>query len=163
MKKDVPLCINFLTKKTPYKGLGADSEEKHEPVSDIDTAAADSLKVLDPKRPIREADIAAGQIDVRLVPKADILAAVRYDGWPSSRGIAMKLPRRKFLNLAMGATALSALSDTALALDYPTRPVHWIIGFPPGGGADIVARILGAWLAEPIAQQGILENLHCAS
>ena len=35
----------------------ADSEEKHEPVSDIDTAAADSLKVLDPKRPIREADI----------------------------------------------------------------------------------------------------------
>ena len=59
MKKDVPLCINFLTKKTPYKGLGADSEEKHEPVSDIDTAAADSLKVLDPKRPIREADIDA--------------------------------------------------------------------------------------------------------
>ena len=40
-----------------WKGLGADSEEKHEPVSDIDTAAADSLKVLDPKRPIREADI----------------------------------------------------------------------------------------------------------
>ena len=37
--------------------FGADSEEKHEPVSDIDTAAADSLKVLDPKRPIREADI----------------------------------------------------------------------------------------------------------
>ena len=37
---------------------GADSEEKHEPVSDIDTAAADSLKVLDPKQPIREADIA---------------------------------------------------------------------------------------------------------
>jgi len=41
-----------------WKGLGADSEEKHEPVSDIDTAAADSLKVLDPNRPIREADIA---------------------------------------------------------------------------------------------------------
>src|SRR5438552_17205725 len=57
MKKDVPLCINFLTKKTPYKGPSADSEEKHEPVSDIDTAAADGLKVLDPKRPIREADI----------------------------------------------------------------------------------------------------------
>ena len=70
----------------------------------------------------------------------------------------MKLPRRKFLNLAMGATALSALSDTALPLDYPTRPVHWIIGFPPGGGADIVARILGAWLAERIGQQVIVEN-----
>jgi hypothetical protein len=39
------------------RALCADSVEKHEPVSDIDTAAADSLKVLDPKRPIREADI----------------------------------------------------------------------------------------------------------
>src|SRR5215471_8895400 len=43
---------------TPYKGPGADSEEKREPVSDIDIAVADSLKVLDLKRPIREADIA---------------------------------------------------------------------------------------------------------
>jgi hypothetical protein len=42
-----------------WKGLGADSEEKREPVSDIDTAVVDSLKALDPKRPIREADIAA--------------------------------------------------------------------------------------------------------
>ena len=42
-----------------WKGLGADSEEKREPVSDIDTAAADSLKVLDPERPIREADISS--------------------------------------------------------------------------------------------------------
>ena len=40
-----------------WKGLGADSEEKHEPASDIDIAVVDSLKVLDPKRPIREADI----------------------------------------------------------------------------------------------------------
>jgi len=44
-----------LTKKAPYKGLGADSEEKHEPVSDTDTALVDGLKVLDPERPIREA------------------------------------------------------------------------------------------------------------
>ena len=47
-----------MTKKAPYKGLGADSKEKHEPVSDIDTAVVDSLKVLDPKRPIREAEVA---------------------------------------------------------------------------------------------------------
>src|SRR6202035_3455760 len=40
-----------------WKGLGADSEEKREPVSDIDTAMVDSLKVLDPNRPIREADV----------------------------------------------------------------------------------------------------------
>jgi hypothetical protein len=45
--------------RLPYwKGLSADSEEKHEPVSDIDTAVVVSLKVLDPKRPIREADTA---------------------------------------------------------------------------------------------------------
>ena len=51
---------NPLTKKAPYKGLSADSEEKHEPVSDIDTAVvADSLKVLDSKWPIREADMPA--------------------------------------------------------------------------------------------------------
>lgn len=49
-----------LTKNAPYKGLGADSEEKREPVSDIDTGAVDSLKVLDPKRPIREADMVGG-------------------------------------------------------------------------------------------------------
>jgi hypothetical protein len=44
--------------ESPYwKGLSADSEEKHEPVSDIDTAVVGSLKALDPNRPIREADI----------------------------------------------------------------------------------------------------------
>ena len=48
---------NSLTKKAPYKGPGADSEEKREPVSDIDTVMVDSLKALDPKRPIREADM----------------------------------------------------------------------------------------------------------
>jgi len=46
-----------LTKEAPYKGPGADSEEKHEPASDIDTAMADSLKVLDPTRQNRESDI----------------------------------------------------------------------------------------------------------
>jgi hypothetical protein len=45
-KKDAPPSLNFLTKKAPYKGLSADSEEKHEPASDIDIAAVDSPKVL---------------------------------------------------------------------------------------------------------------------
>src|SRR6266403_5941325 len=54
--------------RIPYwKGLGADSEEKHEPVSDIDTVVVDSLKALDPKRPIREADIAERRCHVRFV------------------------------------------------------------------------------------------------
>ena len=48
----------FLDKESPIQGApGADSEEKHEPVSDIDTVLVDSLKALDPERPIREADI----------------------------------------------------------------------------------------------------------
>jgi hypothetical protein len=50
-----------LTKKAPYKGLRADSEEKREPASDIETAEVDSLKALDPERPIREADIDQGR------------------------------------------------------------------------------------------------------
>ena len=47
-KESFAALANSLTKKTPYKGPGADSEEKREPVSDIDAAVADSLKVLDP-------------------------------------------------------------------------------------------------------------------
>ena len=47
---------------------GADSEEKHEPVSDIDTEWVDGLKALDPERPIREADIGRAFPEVRLVP-----------------------------------------------------------------------------------------------
>src|SRR5262245_49596624 len=68
------------------------------------------------------------------------------------------IPRRAFMRAAAAGAALSAFPHAARALDYPTRPAHWIIGFPPGGGADIVARILGAWLAEYLGQQVIIEN-----
>ena len=62
--------------RIPYwKGLGADSEEKHEPVSDIDTVVVDSLKALDPKRPIREADIASLP---RWGSKADLVGMGRF-------------------------------------------------------------------------------------
>jgi hypothetical protein len=44
MEKDAPPCLNFLTKKAPYKGFGADSEEKREPARDIDTEMVDGLK-----------------------------------------------------------------------------------------------------------------------
>jgi hypothetical protein len=60
-----------LTRKAPYKGLGADSVEKHEPVSDIDTVVVDSLKALDPERPIREADIDERCRHFRDVPCVD--------------------------------------------------------------------------------------------
>jgi len=70
----------------------------------------------------------------------------------------MKTPRRRFLQVTASAVALPAVSHRAFALDYPTRPIHWIIGFPPGGGADIVGRIMGAWLSERLGQQIVIEN-----
>jgi tripartite-type tricarboxylate transporter receptor subunit TctC len=75
----------------------------------------------------------------------------------------MKLARRQFLHLAGGAAALPAASRFAFAQDYPTRPVRWIVGFPPGGGADTVTRILGQWLSERLGQQVIIENRPGAS
>jgi tripartite-type tricarboxylate transporter receptor subunit TctC len=75
----------------------------------------------------------------------------------------MKLPRRKFLHLAAGAAALPAVSRIARAQTYPTRPVRWIVGFPPGGGADTVARIMVPWLSERLGQQVIIENRPGAS
>jgi tripartite-type tricarboxylate transporter receptor subunit TctC len=73
-------------------------------------------------------------------------------------GNAMKLPRRKFLHLATGAAALPAFPRVALALDYPTRPVHLIVGFPPGGGADTLARFIGRGLSERLGQSVVIEN-----
>src|SRR5215470_177052 len=70
----------------------------------------------------------------------------------------MKLPRRKFLHLAAGATALPAVSRFAFAQAYPTRPVHLIVGFPAGGLTDILARLLGPWLSERLGQQFIVED-----
>jgi tripartite-type tricarboxylate transporter receptor subunit TctC len=72
--------------------------------------------------------------------------------------VVVKLPRRDFLHLA-GATAVTAaVPRVASALDYPNRPIRWIIGFPPGGGADIVSRIMGRWLSERLGQQVVIEN-----
>jgi len=58
----------------------------------------------------------------------------------------MKFARRALLQLAAAAVAAPALPQSASALDYPTRPLRWIVGFPPGGGADTVTRIMAQWL-----------------
>jgi tripartite-type tricarboxylate transporter receptor subunit TctC len=70
----------------------------------------------------------------------------------------MKLPRRNFLRLATGAAMLPALPSIAQAQAYPTRPVRLVVGFPPGGGADISARAIGQWLSERLNQQFIVDN-----
>jgi len=68
----------------------------------------------------------------------------------------MKRQRRRFLQFAMAAAA--ALSQSAAALDYPTRPVRVIVPVAAGGGADIVARLIGQWLSERLGQQFIVED-----
>jgi tripartite-type tricarboxylate transporter receptor subunit TctC len=70
----------------------------------------------------------------------------------------MKLPRRKFLHLTAGAAALPAVSRVAWAQAYPTRPVRWIVGYPPGGTTDILVRLMAQWLSEGLRQQFIIEN-----
>src|SRR5271168_2285845 len=70
----------------------------------------------------------------------------------------MRFPRRRFLHLAVGAAAQTTVSRSALAQAFPSRPVQWIVGFAPGGGNDIVARLLGQWLSDRLGQPFIIEN-----
>src|SRR3979409_42255 len=51
-----------------------------------------------------------------------------------------------------------ATAGSASAADYPTRPVHWIVPYPPGGTTDILARLLGQYLSDNLGQQFIVEN-----
>ncbi len=75
----------------------------------------------------------------------------------------MTLPRRRFLQFAAGS-ALAAMSRPflapriALADTYPSRPVHLIIGYPPGGSADLTARMIGQWLSERLGQQFVVDS-----
>ena len=75
----------------------------------------------------------------------------------------MRLPRRHFLHLAAGVAALSVASPLVWAQAYPTRPVRWIVGYPPGGATDITARLIGQWLSERLGQPFVIENRPGAS
>jgi tripartite-type tricarboxylate transporter receptor subunit TctC len=70
----------------------------------------------------------------------------------------MKLSRRSLLHLSAGAVALPALSRRARAQTYPVRPIRLIIGYTPGGSADITARLTGQWLSERLGQSVIVES-----
>jgi tripartite-type tricarboxylate transporter receptor subunit TctC len=70
----------------------------------------------------------------------------------------LKLPRRHFLRLAAGASALPAVSRFAWAQSYPSRPVRIIVGFAAGGPNDILARLIGQWFSQRLGQPFVVEN-----
>jgi tripartite-type tricarboxylate transporter receptor subunit TctC len=69
----------------------------------------------------------------------------------------MILRRAAILLIAMVISASASIGG-ASALDYPTRPVRWVVGYPPGGATDIIARLIGQRLSERMGQQFVIEN-----
>ena len=69
----------------------------------------------------------------------------------------MELGRRRLL--ALTAAALRRRGRVVVRAEaYPSRPVHWIVGFAPGGSTDILARVIGQYLSEKLGQTFIIEN-----
>src|SRR5215510_2673960 len=69
---------------------------------------------------------------------------------------------KTFVRLGMvGALSVMGMTmgvNCAVALDYPSKPVRWIVGYPAGGSTDILARLIGQWLSARLGQQFIIEN-----
>jgi tripartite-type tricarboxylate transporter receptor subunit TctC len=70
----------------------------------------------------------------------------------------MKLLRRQFLHLAAGVATLPIASRLSWAQSYPSQPVRLIVGYAPGGGTDIAARLIGQWLTGRLGQPFVIEN-----
>jgi tripartite-type tricarboxylate transporter receptor subunit TctC len=68
------------------------------------------------------------------------------------------ISRRTAICLAVIGLSATASIGSASAQDYPTRPVKWVVGYPPGGATDIIARLLGQRLSERLGQQFVIEN-----
>jgi tripartite-type tricarboxylate transporter receptor subunit TctC len=64
----------------------------------------------------------------------------------------------RLIALGLAGLLLSGAGAARAADPYPTRPVHWVVPFPPGGATDVVARIMAQWLSEHLGQQVVIEN-----
>jgi tripartite-type tricarboxylate transporter receptor subunit TctC len=68
------------------------------------------------------------------------------------------ISRRSAICLAVIGLSAATSMGSASAADYPTRPVKWVVGYPPGGATDIIARLIGQRLSERLGQQFVIEN-----
>ncbi|MFH0302950.1 tripartite tricarboxylate transporter substrate binding protein [Bradyrhizobium sp. 31Argb] len=68
------------------------------------------------------------------------------------------ISRRTALGLIGSGISTFAIGRASAAADYPARPVRWIVGYPPGGATDILARLIGQRLSEKLGQQFVVEN-----
>ena len=75
----------------------------------------------------------------------------------------MLISRRQIWHFTIGAAALPLIARVAAAQNYPSRPVHLVVTVPAGGSPDIIARLLGQWLSDRLAQPIVVENRPGAS
>ena len=113
---------------------------------------AEALPVLRLRQCHRQAKL--GTSELRRLGAINPALSLSVQNWED----AMKLPRRRFLQLAAGGLMLPTASHTVRAQAYPSKPLRWLIGFPAGGGADTVARIMEPWLTRRLGQPVIIEN-----